>query len=66
MDAELKKGGLKACQADASIYCKHRWNAAQSTYDLVLIVSTHVDDLKGGRRRGRGQRISQATLSSLW
>ena len=48
LDFELKKCGLKACQADGSIYCKHRWNNERSAWDLVLSVSTHVDDLKGG------------------
>ena len=48
LDAELKRCGLKACQADASIYCKHRWDQSSGTWTLVLILSTHVDDLKGG------------------
>ena len=41
------KIGLKACQADQSIYCKHVKDA-DGSWRLVFILSTHVDDLKGG------------------
>ena len=39
--------GLNACQADQSIYCKHKQDA-QVEWVLVLVLSTHVHDLKGG------------------
>ena len=38
--------GMKATQMDPSIYCK--WRRQGENYELVLILSTHVDDLKGG------------------
>ena len=44
---ELVIFGLKACQADGSIYVKHRRNQ-DGSYSLILILSAHVDDLKGG------------------
>ena len=47
MDDTLKKAGLKPTQADGSIYCKWQKDP-KGVYHLVLIVSTHVDDLKGG------------------
>ena len=39
--------GMKALQSDRSIYCL--WTQDKDDiYSLVVILSTHVDDLKGG------------------
>ena len=46
---ELEKFGMKPLQADKSIYCKWREVGAEH-FELTLILSTHVDDLKGGGR----------------
>ena len=47
LDHTLRQAGLKPTQADGSIYCKWRVDSS-GEYHLVLIISTHVDDLKGG------------------
>ena len=53
---ELEKLGLKPLQADKSIYCK--WNLVGTQRpELVLIVSTHVDDLKGGGVKSEVERL---------
>ena len=42
----LTSFGMKSLQSDRSIYCM--WTESNGTFTLSLILSTHVDDLKGG------------------